>query len=351
MKIGNRTISREHAPYIIAEVSANHNGSIESARRLIRDAKHAGADAVKLQTYTAETLTIQSDVEDFFINDGLWKGRTLYDLYASAYTPWDWHEELFREADSVQIEIFSSPFDKTAVDLLVRLNAPALKIASFEIVDLELVDYAASQGRPLILSTGLANGEEISEALEVVDAAGLPRDNVALLHCLSAYPAPPSEYKLESIPAMKRDFGVEVGLSDHTIGNDVAIAAIALGATLVEKHFTLDTSGPGPDDSFSMDRTGLATLRKSLDTVWEARGFDDYRLQPSEAASLRYRRSLYAVQDIAVGDVFSDSNVRSIRPGFGLPPKYLPIIRGLESPINIQRGNRIPPSILTGLKE
>lgn len=351
MKIGNRTISRDNAPYIIAEISANHNGSIESALRLIRGASDAGADSVKLQTYTAATLTIESDGEDFFISEGLWKGRTLYDLYASAYTPWEWHEELFLEARRQQVDIFSSPFDKTAVDLLVKMNAPALKIASFEIVDLELVDYAASQGRPLILSTGLANGDEISDALDVVEAAGLTRENVALLHCLSAYPAPPSEYKLESISAMRRDFGVEVGLSDHTIGNEVAIAAVALGATLVEKHFTLDTSGSGPDDSFSMDQNGLASLRKSIDTVWEARGFDDYRIQPSEVASLKYRRSLYAVQDIAIGDVFSDSNVRSIRPGFGLPPKYLPSIRGLKSPINIERGNRIPPSILDGLSK
>lgn len=349
MRIGNREISREEKPYIIAEISANHNGSLNSAAKLLHSAKRGRADAVKLQTYTADTLTIDSQEPDFYLTEGLWSGRTLYELYQSAHTPWEWHSDLFSLAEEIGIPIFSSPFDRSAVDLLVSLNVPAFKIASFEIVDLDLIHYAARQGRPLIISTGLANRKEISEALEATDAAGLARSNIALLHCLSAYPAPPSEYKLESIPKLREDFGVEVGLSDHTIGNEVATAAIALGATIIEKHFTLDTNGGGPDDSFSMDFEGLSRLRSASDTVWQSLGFDDYRIQPSEEPSLKYRRSLYAVQNIEIGDVLSDDNVRSIRPGFGVAPKYLPLLRGRTSPISIRKGNRIPPLLLEEL--
>ena len=344
MKIEKREIGQQSKPYIIAELSANHNGSIDRAISLIGAAKASGADAIKLQTYTADTLTIDSSKSDFVIKGGLWDKRTLYDLYQEAHTPWNWHKDLFLEAKSQDITIFSSPFDSTAVDLLENLGAPAYKIASFEIVDLELIKTVASTGKPLIISTGLANIDEIEEAFNTAKQAGA--EEVALLHCLSSYPAPPSEYKLNSIQRLREVFGCEAGLSDHTVGNDIALASVALGATIIEKHFTQNTAGDGPDDSFSMDASGLEQLRKSVDIAWSAMGFDEFRIQESEKDNLRFRRSLYFVRDIAVGQVITDEDVRSIRPGYGIEPKHLASLIGRPSPDNYSAGDRVTHDFL-----
>ena len=344
MKIDGREIGSNSKPYIIAEVSANHNGSLDRALNLIRLGKQAGADAIKLQTYTPDSLTIDAPTPDFLIHGGLWDKRTLYDLYSEAQTPWDWHEALFEEARNQDITMFSSPFDADAIDLLETLNCPAYKIASFEIIDLALIRKAASTGKPLIISTGLANRDEIREAVETARESGA--SEIALLHCLSSYPAPPSHYKLGTIPVLRQDFGCEIGLSDHTIGNDVAIASVALGASLVEKHFTLDRNGNGPDDSFSMDVDGLAALRSSLDVAWSSLGFDDFKIQESEKENLRFRRSLYFVRNVALGEVISESDVRSIRPGYGVAPKNLSRIIGVRCPIDVVRGQRVTQDFL-----
>lgn len=349
MKIGNVAIGVDSPPYIIAEVSANHNGSIANAIRLIEQAKMCGASAVKLQTYTADTLTIESAEPDFLIQGGLWSGRTLYDLYREAGTPWEWHKELFQEAQRQGITIFSSPFDETAVQLLEDLNAPAYKVASFEITDLSLIKTVASTGKPVILSTGLANLREIEEAYTVARDSGA--SDIALLHCVSSYPAPTKEYKLGTIPALRELFPCEVGLSDHSLGNEVAIGAIALGASIIEKHFTLDVQGAGPDDSFSMNAQGLSDLRSSAMAIWEARGFDNFEIQPSEVKNVQFRRSLYIVRDIEVGEVLTRNHVRSIRPGYGVAPKYLNELVGKRSPEALKAGARVTQSFLEAVRQ
>lgn len=350
MKIDDRLIGNSAPPYIIAELSANHNGSLETALNLIASAKANGADAIKLQTYTADTLTIDSSKSDFLIHSGLWQGRTLYQLYDQAHTPWEWHGKLFAEARKIGISIFSSPFDLQAIELLESLSTPAYKIASFELIDHELVAAVASTGKPIILSTGLANSQEIEEALNVALSAGAKIENIALLHCLSSYPAPPEEYNLGTIVEMKRLFGTEIGLSDHSLGNEVAISAVALGANLVEKHFTSDRKGGGPDDSFSMDADGLDNLRASLNVAWKARGYDNFRIQPSEVDSLRYRRSLYVVRDVAAGQKIEKSDVRSIRPGYGIAPKHLTELLGLIAPFKLSRGERVSEDLFAEIK-
>src|SRR5690554_5372526 len=249
--IAGREISRNQSPYIIAELSANHNGKLETALKIIEEAAKAGADAVKLQTYRPDTITLNSDAEEFKIKGGLWDGRTLYELYEEAHTPWEWHKPLFEHASKVRIPIFSSPFDTTAVDLLESLNAPAYKIASFEAVDIPLIEYVAKTGKPMIISTGMANAEEIAEAIDAAKGAGCKQ--LAILHCVSGYPAPAEDYNLRTIPDMIERFGLVTGLSDHTIDNTTAITSIAFGASLIEKHFTLDRNGGGPDDSFSLE--------------------------------------------------------------------------------------------------
>lgn len=343
MIIDNRIIGSGEKPYIIAEISANHNGSLERAKRLVFAAKQSGADAVKLQTYTADTLTLKSTEPDFMIKGGLWDGKSLHDLYEEAHTPWVWHEELFKTARDAEITIFSSPFDRTAVDLLEELDTPAYKIASFEIIDHDLISYAARTGKPMIISTGLASLLEIEEAVEIAQSNGC--GDLALLHCLSSYPAPPDEYKLHTIQKLRKEFGLEVGLSDHTIGNVVPTAAVALGASIVEKHFTESTSGAGPDDSFSMDSRGLADLRTGLDIAWASMGFDDYNRQVSETSNLRFRRSLYFVKDLNVGDTLVEGDVRSIRPGYGIAPKRLHDVLGQKMPISVSRGTAVSQDI------
>ena len=326
MKIMNREIGLAFPPFIIAEMSANHNGSIINAYKLIDAAKHAGADAVKLQTYRPDTITLDSDAEEFQIHGGLWDGKTLYQLYDEAHTPWEWHAPLFEYARKLNITIFSSPFDNTAVDLLEDLNTPAYKIASFEAVDLPLIKYVASTGKPMIISTGMADIVEIQEAIEAAREGGCKE--LAILHCVSGYPAPSSDYNLRIIPDMISRFGLVTGLSDHTLDNITAITSLAMGASIIEKHFTLDRSGGGPDDSFSLEPAELAELCRGAKTAWDALGHVDYGRKSSEQGNVKFRRSLYFVRDLKAGDLITLADVRSVRPGFGIAPKHLNIVLG-----------------------
>lgn len=317
--IAGRSIGVEYSPYVIAELSANHNGRLDTALKLIEEAKKAGADAVKLQTYTADTITLDSDSEDFQIHGGLWDGKTLYQLYQEAHMPWEWHKPLFEHARKLDITIFSSPFDNTAVDLLEDLNAPAYKIASFEAVDLPLIKYVASTGKPMIISTGMANAEEIQEAIDAAREGGCKE--LAILHCVSGYPAPAEDYNLRTIPDMIDRFGLVTGLSDHTLDNTTAIASVAMGASIIEKHFTLDRNGSGPDDSFSLEPAELAALCRDSKTAWSAMGAVNYARTSSEQGNVKFRRSLYFVNSINKGDLIKEGDIKSVRPGFGIPPK------------------------------
>lgn len=321
ISISERAISASEAPYIIAEMSANHNGSIETAFKLIEAAKKAGADAVKLQTYRPDTITLNSDTEDFRIRGGLWDGRSLYELYEQAHMPWSWHGPLFAHAQKHGITIFSSPFDKSAVDLLEDLNAPAYKIASFEAVDLPLINYVASTGKPMIISTGMADADEIQEAIDAARQGGCKQ--LAILHCVSGYPAPASDYNLRTIPDMIQRFGLVTGLSDHTLDNTTAITSIAMGASIIEKHFTLDRSAGGPDDSFSLEPSELAALCQDTKTAWSALGSIDYGRKSSEQGNIQFRRSLYFIKEMKAGDLITEDSIRSVRPGFGIAPKHL----------------------------
>ena len=336
INIDGREIGPEQPPYIIAELSANHNGSIDTALKIIEEAKHAGADAIKLQTYRPDTITLNSDLPDFQITDGLWKGRTLYELYEWAHTPWEWHRTLFERARELGITIFSSPFDTTAVDLLEELGAPAYKIASFEAVDLPLIEYVARTGKPMIISTGMADFDEIQEAVDAARGAGCQQ--LAILQCVSGYPAPSEDYNLRTIPDMMGRFGLVTGLSDHTLDNTTAIASVALGANLIEKHFTLDRNGGGPDDSFSLEPTELAALCRDTKVAWRALGMVDYGRKSSEQGNVKFRRSLYFVKDMKAGDVITDDAVRSVRPGFGMPPKYFNTVVGKKLDFDVAYG-------------
>lgn len=334
--IAGRPIGPEHPPYVIAEMSGNHNGDIRRAFALLEAAKVAGVDAVKMQTYTADTITIDHDSADFRISDGLWAGKTLYALYQEAHTPWDWHRELFNKARELGLTIFSSPFDESAVDFLEELDAPAYKIASFEAVDLPLIRRVAATGKPLIISTGMANLDEIGEALEAARSAGAK--DVVLLHCVSGYPTPAREANLRTLAHLAATFGTPVGLSDHSMGIAVSVAAVALGACVIEKHFTLRRADGGPDAAFSLEPEELTALTSSCRTAWEALGEIGFDRKPSEEGNVRFRRSLYVVKDIQAGEMFTSRNVRSIRPGFGLPPKLLPSVLGKSAEMDLKRG-------------
>jgi N-acetylneuraminate synthase len=324
--IAGQYIGADHAPYIIAEMSANHNGSIENAFKIIEAAKQSGADAVKLQTYRPDTITLNCNSEDFRIHGGLWDGRTLYELYEEAHMPWEWHAPLFAHARKHGITIFSSPFDNTAVDLLEDLNAPAYKIASFEAVDLPLIKYVASTGKPMIISTGMADAQEIQEAIEAAREGGCKE--LAILHCVSGYPAPAADYNLRTIPDLIERFGLVTGLSDHTLDNTTAITSVAMNASIVEKHFTLNRSGSGPDDSFSLEPSELTALCNGARTAWEALGKVDYGRKSSEQGNAQFRRSLYFVKALKAGDEVTPDAVRSVRPGFGAAPKHLDAVIG-----------------------
>lgn len=333
MHINNRPIGNQHPPYIIAEMSANHNGSLNTAFKIIDEAKKAGADAVKIQSYTADTITLNSRTPDFMIQGGLWHGQSLYELYQKAHLPWDWHAPLFDYAREQNITLFSSPFDRSAVDLLESLNAPAYKIASFEAIDLPLIRYAAQTGKPMIISTGMADAEEIQQAIDTARDAGC-RDLV-VLHCVSGYPAPAADYNLRTLPDMAGRFGTLVGLSDHTLDNTTAIAAVTLGACVIEKHFTLDRNGGGPDDSFSLEPADMAALCRDSKTAWQALGHIEYGLKSSEQGNIQFRRSLYFVRDLNAGDIIDETAIRSVRPGYGLPPKHYDALLGKRLTRNV----------------
>lgn len=337
--IDGRTIGVGHAPFVIAEMSANHNGNFEAALRIIDEARRAGADAVKIQTYRPDTITLKSDLPDFQITEGLWAGRTLYDLYEWAHTPWEWHAPLFEHARKQGITIFSSPFDSTAVDLLESLGAPAYKIASFEAVDLPLIKYVASTGKPMIISTGMADENEIQEAIDAARSGGC-RD-LAILHCVSGYPASAEDYNLLTIPDMARLFDVPIGLSDHTLDNTTAIASVALGACIIEKHFTLDRAGGGPDDSFSLEPAELAGLCLGARTAWSALGRVDYGRKASERGNVRFRRSLYFVKALQAGDIVTADSVRSVRPGYGAAPKLIDEVVGKRLKVAVAENSRV----------
>ncbi len=339
IEIAGRLIGEEYPPYIIAELSANHNGDIERAFRIIEEAKKAGADAVKLQTYSADTITIDCDTEDFYVRGGLWDGKTLYELYKWAQMPWEWHKPLFDKANDLGITIFSSPFDYSAVDLLEDLNAPAYKIASFEAVDLPLIRYVAKTGKPMIISTGMANDEEIQEAVDAARGEGC--EQLVVLHCVSGYPAPPADYNLKTIPDISSRFNVMAGLSDHTISNTTAVASVVLGASVIEKHVTLDRTGGGPDDSFSLEPHELKQLCEDSKVAWSARGSVNYEKKESEKGNVKFRRSLYIVNNIKKGDILKDGDIKSIRPGFGLPPKYYEEIVGLKAKNDLEFGSPV----------
>lgn len=335
ISIAGRRISLDAPPYVIAELSANHNGLLENALRIIEEAKKAGADAVKLQTYRPDTITLDCDSEDFQIHGGLWDGRTLYELYQEAHMPWDWHKPLFDHARKLGITIFSSPFDPTAVDLLEDLNAPAYKIASFEAVDLPLIKCVAGTGKPMIISTGMADTEEIQEAIDSAREGGCKE--LAILHCVSGYPAPATDYNLRTLPDMIQRFGLVTGLSDHTLDNTTAITSVALGASIIEKHFTLDRNSGGPDDSFSLEPAEFAALCHDIKTAWASLGRVDYGRKSSELGNVKFRRSLYFVKDLKAGEVITADAVRSVRPGFGLAPKEQSLIIGRRVLKNISK--------------
>jgi len=335
--IAGRTIGQDHPPFVIAELSGNHNASLDRALALIDAAAAAGVDAVKLQTYSPDTITLDHDGPGFRIEGGLWAGRTLHDLYGQAQTPFAWHEALFAHAHAKRLIVFSSPFDHTAIDLLERLSAPAFKIASFEAVDLPLIRRAARSGKPLIISTGMTSEAEIAEAL---DAAGGP-ERTALLHCVSAYPAHFADANLRVIPHLQKRYGCQIGLSDHTPGTAAAVAAVALGASIIEKHFTLARSDGGPDASFSLEPNELQRLVEDCRNAWEALGDPVLRRGEVETGNKQFRRSLYVVRDVEAGAALTEADVRSIRPGFGLAPKYLPEVIGKTAARALRRGEPV----------
>ncbi|EOQ97846.1 pseudaminic acid synthase [Leptospira wolbachii serovar Codice str. CDC] len=342
--IDNREISNSHPPYIIAELSANHNGKIERALETIRLAKESGADAIKIQTYTADTMTIDCDLEDFQIHGGLWDGYKLYDLYKWAETPFEWHKEIFDYAKKIGITLFCTPFDETAVDLLEGLNTPAYKVASFEATDLPLIRYIASTKKPMIMSTGMANLAEIEEMVDAAKTAGCK--DLILLHCISSYPAPVDQSNLLTIPDMRNKFGVQVGLSDHTITNTASIASVVLGATVIEKHFILDRAEKGPDSEFSITPEELRLLCRDTKDAWRALGQAGYERKPAEEANAKFRRSLYFVEDLKAGQVIEQKHIRRIRPGFGLPPKFEMNVIGKKVSVDIARGTPVTWDLL-----
>jgi pseudaminic acid synthase len=339
MKIDDFEINCNSKVFIIAELSANHNGSLDIALETVRAAKRAGANCIKLQTYTADTITINSNTSDFIVKGTIWEGKNLYQLYQEAYTPWDWHKKIFDVAHEEGLICFSSPFDKSAVDFLENLNVPAYKIASFEITDIPLIEYVASKGKPIILSTGIAEIQDIELALDACRRMG--NNDIALLKCTSSYPAPIEEANMLMVKEFAERFGVISGLSDHTIGYTVPLVATCFGAKIIEKHFILDRSIGGPDSSFSMNEEEFAIMTNKIREVESAIGKVDYTLTEKQVKGKDFARSLYVVEDIKQGDIVTEKNVRSIRPGFGLHPKFLRSILNAKVKVNLKRGDRL----------
>jgi N-acetylneuraminate synthase len=337
VSIAGRPIGPNHEPYVICELSGNHNGSLERALELLEAAAATGADAIKIQSYTADTITIDHDGPGFTIEGGLWDGRKLHDLYSEAQTPFEWHGALFARARELGVTLFSSPFDYTAVDMLEELDAPAYKIASFEAVDLPLVAYVASKGKPMIISTGMANLAEIEAAVETARSNGC--NEIILLHCVSSYPAPDEQSNVRTVPDLGERFGVVSGLSDHTFGSAVSVASIALGGCVIEKHFTLARADGGPDSAFSLEPAEFTALVEDCKRAWRSLGKATYDLQGAESGSLQFRRSLYVVRDVAAGATLTHDNVRSIRPGMGLAPRHLPEVLGKTAARDLKRGD------------
>jgi len=339
ISIAGRNIGPGHPPLIVAELSGNHGGHLERALKLMEAAKAAGADALKLQTYTADTMTIDLDAPDFQIKGGLWNGRALYDLYREAHTPWEWHESLFEKGKELGLIVFSTPFDTTATDFLETLDTPCYKIASFEIVDLPLIAYVARKGKPMIISTGMANLSEIQDALNAARKSGC--EQIVLLHCVSSYPAPISDANVRTLPHLGETFSCIAGLSDHTQSSAAAVASIALGGCMVEKHFTLARADGGPDAAFSLEPEEFKRLVDDCKNAWRALGHISYEVESSEQGSLVFRRSIYVVADIKSGEQFNRQNVRIIRPGYGLAPKHLPTVLGQRAARDLKRGERL----------
>ena len=334
--INGRNIGPGHPPYIIAELSANHNGSLERALETIDEAHRRGADAVKLQTYTADTMTIDSDRPEFQLTEGPWAGYKLYDLYKWAQTPFEWHQAMFDHARKLGMTVFSTPFDETAVDLLESLGTPAYKVASFELTDLPLIEYIAKTGKPIIMSTGMASEKEIEEAVETVHSAGC--EQLVLLHCISSYPAPMEQANLAQVMELGKRFKAIPGLSDHTLGTTASVAAVALGACLIEKHFTLSRSDKGPDSDFSIEPDELERLCVDTKDAWAATGKVGYSRQKAEQGNRQFRRSIYYVKDLAAGDVIRESDIRRIRPGAGLDPKFFRDVIGKRLTMDVKHG-------------
>ena len=346
MKIGNFNINEDSKVFIIAELSANHNGSLKTALETIRAAKRAGADCIKLQTYTADTITINHKSNDFKLTQGtIWDGQYLYDLYQQAYTPWEWHKALFEEAKKQGIICFSSPFDKTAVDFLEDLNVPAYKIASFEITDIPLIEYVASKGKPIIISTGIAEEEDIILAIEACKR--MNNNNIALLKCTSSYPAPIEEANMCMVKDLAERFNVISGLSDHTMGSTVPVVATSFGAKIIEKHFIISRSLGGPDASFSMNEQEFTEMAKAVREAESAIGKVNYKLTEKQQKSRDFSRSLYVVKDIKKGEKITEENVKSIRPGFGLHPKFLSEVLGKKTNSNVFKGDRFDLDIIS----
>lgn len=339
IKIAGREIGCNQPPYIIAELSANHNGSLERALATIDAAKQCGADAIKLQTYTADTMTIDCDADDFMIKGGLWDGYKLYDLYKWAGTPYEWHEAMFKHAQAIGMTVFSTPFDESAVDLLESLGTPAYKIASFELTDHPLIRYVAKTGKPVIMSTGMGSRAEIDEAVSVARESGCKE--VVLLHCVSSYPAPINQANLRQIPELSSRYNVPVGLSDHTLGTSAAVAAVAIGASIIEKHFVIDHKQKGPDSEFSIDPLGLEDLCRSCREAWSALGKIGFERQESEKNNKRFRRSIYFIRNLEKGETISEKDIRRIRPGFGVAPKYFDELIGKKLKIRVDRGTPV----------
>lgn len=343
--IDGRPIGPNHPPYVICELSANHNGSLSKALELVDAAAATGADAIKIQSYTADTLTIDHDGPEFTLGEGPWEGRTLYDLYSEAQTPFEWHRALFDRARQHGVTLFSTPFDESAADMLADLGAPAYKIASFEVIDLPLIAHVAAKGRPMIISTGMANLGEISDAVTTARENGC--EDLVLLHCISSYPAPVDQSNVRTVPHLGDAFNVVPGLSDHTLGSAVAVTAVALGACVIEKHFTQSRAEGGPDSSFSLEPFEFRRLVDDCKAGWASLGAVGYDLKGAERGLVQFRRSLYVVEDIAAGEPLTRDNIRSIRPGYGLPPKYMSEMLGRTAARNLKRGEALQRGMVT----